>query len=184
MGTALFILFAVWYLIINNLLPGDNSYKDEIDFLNHKADLKVLLYGDDIVLPEGFEYRKINNLDEEAISCDSEFVYLIINDLGGKAEMSEEEFASVYRYFEEHPNFNFYYLGTDRLEMIDKIIPEYESQVLDTSFGYETCEGERQMIIVLPRDYEPYEISDRILFCMTRAIRTTKNIPEDQIYKD
>ena len=110
----------------------------------------VLLYGDDIVFPRNLNCEKVSNIEEDTISNDHRTVYLIINDLDGNLDLSKDEFVYLKEYADEHSNFNYYYLGTDKLDFIEETFQNCDQvcnfDERDMSSGYETREGDKMLI--------------------------------------
>ena len=159
---ALFILGVVGYLAWNALTPPDDepAYQDEIEYLNNDVDLEVMLYGEDIVFPQNFKYKKVDSIGEDVISVDSDVVYLIINDFKGELSISKDQMVFLTEYAKRHPNFNFYYLGTDKLDMINDIFPDCIFNDQDMSFGYATVEGDKLYILGIWSKYDEEHKTD------------------------
>ncbi len=113
------------------------------DYLNEVVDFQAVLYGEDIAFPENFNCRKVNNLKDETVFLDADYVYLLICDFDGNVEFKKEDFLRLVEYADKHPNFNFYYLGTSKLDMIKNSLDNCNLSDEDMSFGYMTYEGLR-----------------------------------------
>lgn len=126
--------------------PDDGSAQREaVEYLNHEVDLSLLLYGEDINFPETLEYEKIDSLESANWQIDSDYVYLIINDLNGTLTFDKESYLELVEYADKNTNFNFYYIGTDDLEMIQNNTIDCNLNSEDMSFGYIVYEGYRLM---------------------------------------
>ena len=180
----LLILVEAAYLAWNALTPPDDEppCQDEIAYLNNDVDLEVMLYGDDIVFPPDFRYTKVDSIGEDVISVDSDFFYLIINDFDGKLSISKDQLVFLTEYAQKHPNFNFYYLGTDKLDIIHEIFPDCIFNEQDMSFGYATVEGDKLYILGIwskndeenKTDDYPYQLGENIIFCMHQDVKSNE----------
>lgn len=112
-------------------------------YLNKAVDFKAVLYGEDIAFPDDFKYTKVDDLSDDSIFLDADYVYLLISDFDGKTDFSREDFLRLIEYADKHPNFNFYYLGTDKLDMIKNNLEDCNLCDEDMSFGYMIYEGLR-----------------------------------------
>lgn len=132
------------YRFILSRIPDDGSaLREDMEYLNDKVDLSILLYGEDVEFPKELEYEKIESLEDKKWQRDNDYVYLIINDLNGTTNFEKEEFVKLVEYADQNTNFNFYYIGTDKLEMIDTNIQDSNLDDSDMSFGYIINEGVR-----------------------------------------
>lgn len=132
------------YRFILSMIPDDGSaLREDMEYLNDKVDLSILLYGEDVEFPKELEYEKIESLEDKKWQRDNDYVYLIINDLNGTTNFEKEEFVKLVEYADQNTNFNFYYIGTDKLEMIDTNIQDSNLDDSDMSFGYIINEGVR-----------------------------------------
>lgn len=124
--------------------PGtDDAMKDEVSYLNQTVDFKLLSYGEEIMFPDNLKYSRIESLDEKIIVQDADYVYVIINDLNGTTEFTKDDLNRLIKYADKYSNFNFYYLGTRKLDEIKESIKDCNLDDDDMSFGYVTYEGDR-----------------------------------------
>jgi len=132
------------YRFILSITPDDGSaLQAKIDYFNNQVDIALLIYGEDIKFPEGLEYEKIDSLDPANWQRDNDYVYLIISDLNGSTTFEKEEYLELVEYADVNTNFNFYYIGTDSLDMISKNTKDCNLDDSDMSFGYIINEGNR-----------------------------------------
>lgn len=149
------ILFIIMFLMIGlsvfglihwkvSTTPDDGSaLREDIKYLNEMIDLSLLIYGEDILFPQELEYEKIDSLDSENWQRDNDYVYLIISDLNGTTDFEKEEYLELVAYANKNTNFNFYYIGTDDLDMIKENTLNSNLNDQDMSFGYIIYEGAR-----------------------------------------
>lgn len=147
-GVGLVVLLVIAYCISfysSATTPDDGSaQKEMIEFLNNDVDLSILLYGENISFPEELEYETIESLDNENWQRENDYIYLIINDLSGTAVLDKEKYIELLEYAEKNTNFNFYYIGTDDLQMIRDNTKDSNIDLADDmSFGYVVYEGNR-----------------------------------------
>lgn len=127
-----------------SITPGDGSEaRQKIEYLNEGVDFKLLLYGDDIDFPKELKYEKISSLECANWQKDNDCVYLIINDLNNNIDFDKDSYLEIKKYADKNLNFNFYYLGTDDLEMIQNNTEDCNLNDTDMSFGYIVYEGNR-----------------------------------------
>lgn len=141
------ILVSIWYFypdISAESIDEKDRYDIAIEYLNNEVSSQLLLYGEDIEFREAVNYTKISAIDEESIKSDADYVYLIISDLGGKAELNAEMVTLLKEYADKNTSFNFFYIGTDKLKIFTSGIFEYYGMAEDEmSFGYVVDKGER-----------------------------------------
>ena len=123
------------------------SFTDEpnyhVEALNNKYDFELYTYGEDIVFPKGLIYHKMDSLNLDEISLDHDYVYLIINDLNGSVNLSEESFLDLMHLADKYTSFNFQYIGREALPMINKNVESANLTSDDLSFGYIIGSGDR-----------------------------------------
>ena len=124
----------------------DDSIDSEREYLNETVDLSLLIYGDDIEMPEGLNYKKVEDIKDKTIFLDNDYVYLIITDLSGNVSFTSDDFNRLIKYADSHPNFNFFYVGEDKLSMIDENYFEANINEDDLDFGYCTDDGDRILV--------------------------------------
>ena len=138
-------LVVTCYLCFKPFFEEDDDNPD-VKYLNESIDLSLLIYGDDIEMPEGLEYKKIDSIDDESIFLDNDYVYLIIIDITGDVSYTEGDFNRMIEYADKHTNFNFFYLGEDKLSMIEANYTDANIDEGDMDFGYVLDEGERLLV--------------------------------------
>lgn len=118
--------------------------KAQMDYLNNDVDLEVLLYGNEIELPEEFNYNKIEDLDEKKWKLENDYVFLIVNDLDSSIEFTKEQATKIKEYADKNTNFNFFYIGSEKLDLFYDIYKDCNiDKKTDLSFGYAMIEGTR-----------------------------------------
>lgn len=147
-GAVLVILIVVFLGVRykNATTPGDpekDGYTKNIKYLNQNA--SVYLYGADIEFREKFQYTRIDFLDKEVAKSGEKPVYLIINELDGKVTLKKEDVVWLKKAADTNNQFNFIYLGTDKLDFFTKggIFDDGRECEGEMSFGYALSEGDR-----------------------------------------
>lgn len=129
-----------------SVTPDDGTAEKEmVEYFNDKVDFVLLLYGEGIDFPAGLKYEEIDSLSNENWQKDNDYVYLIINDLNGDTVLEKEKYLELLDYANKNTNFNFYYIGTDDLQMIKENTMDSNISDEDMSFGYIVYEGNRLM---------------------------------------
>jgi len=119
------------------------EYADDVSYLNDYVGITILSYGDEIIFPRGLKYKTITDLKDDTIFPDEDCIYLIINDLSGNVEVEGVDFERIIRYADQHQNFNFYYIGDKKLNLIKASFTENVDLHGDLDFGYVMFEGDR-----------------------------------------
>lgn len=125
--------------------PGsDDPYVDTLNYLNNDMNVKILFYGeDDIPFHKDMEYTKIQLLDKETLMYDNNYIYLLINDLNGKLNVTEEQIQFLLNYANKNTNFNFYYIGTSAFPYLKSNLTDFSLDDTNKSFGYIIYSGDR-----------------------------------------
>lgn len=139
----LLIVFAASRVIQSYMPENENDYSEEISYLNEDIDFKMYLYGDNINFPKEFKYEKVNNLNLEADNIDADYVYLIINDLSGKTKLSDDDTKSLIELTNKYKNFNYFYIGKEKLALFKKYNEDLDFQNEDLSIGRVVMYGDR-----------------------------------------
>ncbi len=94
-----------------------STYDTEIKILNESYPSDIIVYGEDVGFDSGLKFRTINEIKEEHFTQDSNYKYtfFVINDRGGTAKITDEEFELIKRVCDEK-NINFFYIGKQYLE--------------------------------------------------------------------
>lgn len=161
-----FVLLFLGYRYWMSVTPDDGSVlQEQMQYLNEEIDLQVLLYGEDVVFPEEFTYKSLERLDEDNWKLDNDYVFLIVNDLDGSVGLAEEQITEIKEYADQNTNFNFYYIGLNKLELFKKVYDDCNIGKTDMSFGYVIYEGTRLQHYGLWRttDHEYYEVNPKLL---------------------
>lgn len=79
----------------------------------------------------------------ESKDLNADYVYLIINDLNGTADLSDKDVKEIMELTEKKKSFNFFYIGTDKLKMFQKYKEDINVDEEDMSIGEIIWEGDR-----------------------------------------
>lgn len=141
----LLIVVGVWRVVLRN--SGDretDSHDRDIAYLNHEVSAVILVFGKDIDFRDSFQYERIHSLAESEIAREEDYVYLLMNDLDGNLHLDRSDIEFLKEYADKNTNFNFFYLGLDKLDLFySGIFPDYGEMEGDMSFGYVVWEGSR-----------------------------------------
>lgn len=109
------ILIAVISFVIYGFMTMEDSpvdsYGKDIITLNETYPSDIMLYGDDVVFRETLKYRKIDKIDEESLNAETQYHYLIVNDLSRNAPLTREDIRLISDYVTKK-RYTFFYLGT------------------------------------------------------------------------
>ncbi len=118
---AAMVLLAIAFIWISKVVRTPTSvagsYDKEIKVLNESFPSDIIVYGEDVGFHEALNYRTIEEISEENLTSDTKYKYtfFVINDRGGKLEITDEELKLCKKMCDEH-NMNFFYIGTQYLE--------------------------------------------------------------------
>ncbi len=93
---------------------GMDSYDRDIIVLNENYPTDIIIYGEDIPFRKELITRKINNISKEVLTTDKNYQVLVISDLSGILEISDEELLIVKDALLKF-ELDFYYLGTEKM---------------------------------------------------------------------
>lgn len=145
--------------------PDKDGYSANIDYLNENV--SILVYGTDINFREKLQYETISKMDENSMNKDADNIYLLINDLDAKAELTQSDVTFLKSYADKNNNFNFFYIGTDKLKLFTEsgIFTDFGVQEDEMSFGYVITEGTRMTYSGAwsGTDQEHYEKNEELL---------------------
>lgn len=171
-----FVAYRIYYSFFYED-PNENYYEEYVN----EADCALLIYGEDILFNDILEYEKIDTITEVVLERDSDYIFLIINDLNGSASFDTETFLFLKEYADKHPNFNFYYIGTSKLSVIKENIEDCNLNENDASFGYVVYDGERiqHYGVWRPDNYadlekNEYSLGEQICFFIEMMIRSNE----------
>jgi len=133
--------YHIWYR--TRPIDIQAEYADEVSYLNDYVGITILSYGDEIVFPEGLNHKTITDLKDDTIFPDGDCIYLIINDWSGNAEVEGIDFKRIIHYADQHQNFNFYYIGEDKKNLVKACFADNLDLTGDLYFGYVMLEGYR-----------------------------------------
>lgn len=134
---------SIYRTVLSYLPENENDYSEEVSYLNDEVDFKMYLYGEDINFPKELHYEKIADVDMEKINLDADYVYLIINDLNGTTDLKENDIKEIMALTEQKKNFNFFYIGKEKLKLFQKYKDDIDFQDTDWSLGEIIWEGDR-----------------------------------------
>lgn len=147
------ILIAVVVLVIGIVIfrnyqgsKAENNQEglSDVTYLNQNENFKLYVYGENVQFHDGLKYQKLDTLDLKSIKEDKhDFVYLVINDLNGGADISYADLDKLIQYADTNTNFNFYYLGEKLISKIKANLEDCNLDSDDLSFGYVMYEGTR-----------------------------------------
>lgn len=141
------ILAVVVRFVWPYISPQDTSdemdgYDASINYLNNEVSSQLLFYGEDIEFRDSVKYTKITSIDEKSIKSNADYVFLIISDLGGTTELDADMVTFLKEYADKNNSFNFYYVGTEKLDIFTSgIFEDYGISSDDMSFGYVVSSG-------------------------------------------
>lgn len=133
------------YFFITSRIPNNepDGYDKAIEYLSKETVTDIVVYGDEIAFRETLEHDKIKSL-KEVERFDADYVYLVINDLNGNTNLTKEDIIFLKQTADQNVNFNFIYVGTDKLELFfSGIFEDYSTSDDDFSFSYVMFEGSR-----------------------------------------
>lgn len=122
---------SIYRTVLSYLPENENDYSEEVSYLNDEVDFKMYLYGEDINFPKELHYEKIADVDMEKINLDADYVYLIINDLNGTTDLKENDIKEIMALTEQKKNFNFFYIGKEKLKLFQKYKDDIDFQDTD-----------------------------------------------------
>ena len=135
--------FSVSRIIQSYTPENENDYSEEISYLNNEVDFKMYLYGDNINFPEEFKYKKLNDLNLGNEELDADYVYLVINDLSGKIKLTDEDVKYLMELTDKYKNFNYFYIGKEKLTLFKKYNKDLDFEDGDLSIGRVVMYGDR-----------------------------------------
>lgn len=172
-------------ILIQTAISGVSYYTDDSNMyakhLMNNVDFALFLYGRDILFPSEMSYDKLESIDIEAIDMDHDYVYLIINDLFGNVQFTEDRLCELLSYADEHLNFSFIYIGTEKLPLIAENVEDFTPGEEDASFAYVVDEGYRMINLGIWRveDYSYLNTNEKMLgetlcFLIDRIVKTNE----------
>ena len=135
--------FSVSRIIQSYTPENENDYSEEISYLNNEVDFKMYLYGDNINFQEEFKYQKFNALNLGNEELDADYVYLVINDLSGKIKLTDEDVKYLMELTDKYKNFNYFYIGKEKLTLFKKYNKDLDFEDGDLSIGRVVMYGDR-----------------------------------------
>ena len=135
--------FSVSRIIQSYTPENENDYSEEISYLNNEVDFKMYLYGYKFIFIEEFKYKKLNDLNLVNEELDADYVYLVINDLSGKIKLTDEDVKYLMELTDKYKNFNYFYIGKEKLTLFKKYNKDLDFEDGDLSIGRVVMYGDR-----------------------------------------
>ncbi len=141
---AVFARYIVFYISSRNPEDeGKDTYDYAIEYMQEES-VNILLYGNDIAFRKGVNYEIIPNLEELEETNNSVDTYVILNDLDGQLDLSQEDVVWLKDKADKDIHFSFFYIGKDKLELFQNgTFENFGKSEKDMSFGYVIYEGDR-----------------------------------------
>lgn len=113
----LIIAVTIYFKIVeeneNEYVWVGDSYDKAVKVLNENFSTDIVLYGEELAFRENVVYRYINALNDELLSTDKEYELIIINDLNGTVNFTDNEIETLKKHVLKGKA-NLYYLGTEQ----------------------------------------------------------------------
>lgn len=172
-------------IAVQTIISGVSYYTDDsnmyAEHLMNDVDFALFLYGDDILFPSEMSYGKLESADIGDIDMDHDYVYLVINDLYGNVQFTKDSLCELLSYADEHLNFSFIYIGTEKLSMIAENVEDFTPDEGDASFAYVVDEGYRMINLGTWKveDYSYLSTNEKLLgetlcFLIDRIVKTNE----------
>ena len=112
-----------------------------------------IVYGDEIDFAPSISVKYIDEINSESLAISNDYCYgmIIVNDLNGQVDLSDNEWNEIYHLVNTNDQYNFFYLGDEEFAQMDELgfFPEasaltegdlsigfvHESDLLVTVFG-------------------------------------------------
>src|SRR5690554_4514493 len=99
---------------------SDDDYSKDIKILNN-FQIDIMIYGEDIPFNNNLITRKINSINSLTFSQSNKKQILILSDLNNSLNISDEELLVIKDNMDNNNNFDFYYLGTEKLGRLKEL---------------------------------------------------------------
>lgn len=123
-GISMIILIIAAVFIYNALHRSQSEEEDTYDInikiVNESHPTDIILYGESINFRDELIYRETKYIDEDIFNSNKENRLIIINDLDGQVDLSDAEW-SIIKENTIDGTWDFYYLGTDKLEKLKNL---------------------------------------------------------------
>ena len=156
-----------------------DSYDEAIIIINENYPTDLIVYGDEIEFRDNFEYRVVSDFSEESLESSDEYSYrfLVVINVTGNMEFSDEELSSLLVYLREN-NYGFFYFGSTGLDSFQRC--NYFDSDLDPSsegFGLVNYYGQEMVVQGFWSEYDanvndsnPETLPSIILFNVVEVI--------------
>ena len=101
------------WLVVDYTNGEDDTYSQIIKASKTTYPTDIFVYGEDCNFRKEVEFTEITELTDEQLKSDKEYKFIIINDLSGKLEITDEEFDLIHRYVYEE-KYHLVYLGINQ----------------------------------------------------------------------
>lgn len=101
-------IFFTLYVI--ELSPEDEACDETIQLMNGDYPSTIFVYGDDVSFGKDAPKKNINGLSDGALQSDSEYNFLVVNNLEDKIAFSDEDWETLQRYVLDG-SYSLVYLG-------------------------------------------------------------------------
>lgn len=111
---------------------------EDVDYLNDVVDCYIMIYERDLVFSQDNAHLKrtvVSDLSETTLVQDHDYIYLILDDRDGDLSLNREDLDHLISLWKTHSNFNFYYVGRGKLEMIGELMNDPDIYDEDMSYG-------------------------------------------------
>ncbi len=117
----LVIAINIYFKIVKEKQNGyvwvGDSYDEAVQILTENFSTDIVLYGEPLEFRKNVVYRYIDVLSDETLTTDKEYEFIIINDLDGTTELTEEDIEILKKHVLKGKA-NLYYLGTQRYNVL------------------------------------------------------------------
>lgn len=156
-----------------------SSPENDLKIVTESFPTKFIVYGDKIEFNEKVNVEYITDINKDTLAFDENYMYqmVIVNDLSGNAEMTDEQWLMLYDKVINDKRYNCFYLGDEdfeqlsQLEIIDGLTAFVEG---DLSIGF-VYEGDT--LITVYGTYikgAAYDLAEALLHEMSFGIRIAR----------
>ena len=142
---AITVIFLFVLGFCSNKENWEELEKERFEQFN-RDDATFLVYGEKHELSDILNWEYITDLNEETLLSDHDFIFLYLVDRKGEMKADVNTFRVLKEIADKNMNFNFLYFGSNQLENIKAVFPNYQyNPGYEMSFGYHLCEGGKIM---------------------------------------
>ena len=130
----LIVAMAVFFLFPRH---KGREHVADVDYLNDVVDCNIMIYERDLAYYNGDACLKrtiVSDLNEGTLLQDHDYNYLIMDDRDGEIILQRETLENLIKLWKTHSNFNFIYVGRDKMNMISELMNDQD--ILDTDMSY------------------------------------------------